>query len=184
METSLKRLSTAVIDLMQVHNPVDWSTHLATIRSWQEEGNIRYSGITHSSTSAFGEMERIMKTDRADFIPICYSIVMRTAEERLLALAQDHGIGVIVNRPFETSVLFDLVRGRKLPARALDSGCPSWPQFFLKYILSHPAVTCVIPATGGPSHLADNLRAGSGPLPDQHTREKVADTIGSLGGRR
>ena len=184
METSLKRLRTTMIDLMQVHNLVDWRTLLSAIRSWQEEGKIRYSGIAHYSTSAFGEMEQIMKTERPDFVQICYSIVTRRAEDRLLALAQDHGIGVIVNRPFETSGLFDMIRGRKLPAWAQDFGCSNWPQFFLKYLLSHPAVTCVIPATGDPSHLADNLRAGLGPLPDRRTREKMADYIDTLGGSR
>lgn len=182
MGTSLKRLRTTMIDLMQVHNLVDWRAHLASIRSWQEEGKIRYSWITHYSTSAFGEMEQIMKTERPDFVQICYSIVTRRAEDRLLALAQDLGIGVIVNRPFETSALFDRVRGRKLPAWAQDFGCSNWPQFFLKYLLSHPAVTCVIPATGNPSHLADDLRAGLGPLPDSRTREKMADHIDTLGG--
>jgi diketogulonate reductase-like aldo/keto reductase len=184
MGTSFKRLRTTMIDLMQVHNLVDWRTHLAAIRSWQEEGKIRYSGITHYSTSAFGEMERIMMTERPDFIQICDSIVTRTAEGRLLALAEDHGIGVIVNRPFEASVLFEMIRGKKLPAWTQDFGCSNWPQFFLKYLLSHPAVTCVIPATGNPSHLADNLRAGFGPLPDRRTREKMANYIDTLGGNR
>jgi diketogulonate reductase-like aldo/keto reductase len=184
METSLKRLRTTMIDLMQVHNLVDWRTHLAAIRSWQEEGKIRYSGITHYSMSAFGEIENIMTTERPDFVQICYSIVTRRAEDRLLALAQDHGIGVIVNRPFEASGLFDMIRGRELPAWAQDMGCANWPQFFLKYLLSHPAVICVIPATSDSSHLADNLQAGLGPLPDRLARKKMADYLDTLGGSR
>ncbi len=136
----------------------------------------------HVSTSAFEEMERIMKTERPDFVLICYSIVTRRAEDRLLPIAQDRGIGVIVNRPFEASSLFDTVRVTQLPVWAQDFGCSSWPQFFLKYLLSHAAVTCVIPATSDPSHLADNLRAGLGPLPDRRMRRKMADYIDTLGG--
>jgi diketogulonate reductase-like aldo/keto reductase len=182
MEASFKLLRTRVIDLLQVHNLVDWGTHLRTIRAWQEQGRIRYSGITHYTTSAFNDMERIMRSDKPDFVQISYSIETRAAEERLLPLAAELGIGVIANRPFETAALFREVRGKPLPTWANDIGCASWPQFFLKFILSHPAVTCAIPATADPEHLADNLRAGYGPLPDQRMRERMARYVAELPG--
>jgi len=180
MEDSLKLLCTNVIDLMQVHNLMDWETHFKTLHDWKEQGCIRYTGITHYSTSAFGTMERVMKTAHPDFVQIYYSIVTREAEERLLPLATDLGIGVIVNRPFETADLFGTVRGKRLPAWAKEFECTSWAQFFLKFILSHPAVTCAIPATGDFSHLLDNRKAGYGSLPDVPMREKMAKYIDTL----
>ncbi len=177
MEDSLRLLRTHMIDLMQVHNLMDWETHFETLLAWKEQGRIRYTGITHYATSAFGAMERVMKAAHPDFIQICYSIVTRQAEERLLPLAADLGIGVIVNRPFETSDLFGRVRGKRLPAWAKEFGCTSWAQFFLKFILSHPAVTCAIPATGNAAHLLDNRKAGHGPLPDIRMREKMAEYL-------
>jgi diketogulonate reductase-like aldo/keto reductase len=180
MEDSLDLLRTDVIDLMQVHNLVDWETHFETLRSLKEQGRIRYTGITHYTTSAFKEMERVMKAVHPDFIQIYYSIVTRQAEERLLPLAADLGIGVVVNRPFETADLFGRVRGKRLPSWAQELECTSWAQFFLKFILSHPAVTCAIPATGNAMHLMDNRSAGYGPLPDTHMREKMAQYLDTL----
>jgi aryl-alcohol dehydrogenase-like predicted oxidoreductase len=180
MDASLRLLQTGMIDLMQVHNLLDWETHFETLRAWKEQGRIRYTGITHYSTSAFGAMERVMRAGRPDFIQIYYSILTRQAEERLLPLAADLGVGVIVNRPFETSDLFGRVRGKRLPPWAKEFGCTSWAQFFLKYILAHPAVTCAIPATSNPEHVVDNMKAGFGPLPDEGTRKKMAQYIDTL----
>jgi diketogulonate reductase-like aldo/keto reductase len=180
MEDSLRLLRTDMIDLMQVHNLLDWETHFETLLAWKEQGRIRYTGITHYATSAFREMERVMKAVHPDFIQICYSIVTRRAEDRLLPLAADLGIGVIVNRPFETADLFGRVRGKPLPPWAKEITCTSWAQFFLKFILSRPAVTCAIPATGNPAHLLDNRMAGVGPLPDRGMREKMAQYLDKL----
>lgn len=180
MEDSLRLLRTNVIDLMQVHNLMDWETHFETLRAWKEQGRIRYTGITHYATSAFNAMERVMKAAHPDFIQIYYSIATRRAEERLLPLATDLGIGVIVNRPFETADLFGRVREKSVPVWAEEFGCTSWAQFFLKFVLSHPAVTCAIPATGNSAHLLDNRKAGSGPLPDVRAREKMAQYIDTL----
>jgi diketogulonate reductase-like aldo/keto reductase len=182
MEASFKLLHANVIDLMQVHNLVDWVTHLATIRELQEEGRVRYTGITHYTASAYDAVELVMKAARPDFIQINYSIISREAEKRLLPLAADLGIGVIVNRPFEQSGLFRELRGRRIPAWAQDFGCTSWAQFCLKFILSHPAVTCVIPATGNHVHIADNMQAAFGTIPDQRTREKMARYVENPGG--
>jgi aryl-alcohol dehydrogenase-like predicted oxidoreductase len=180
MEDSLRLLHTNVIDLMQVHNLMDWEAHFETLRAWKEQGRIRYTGITHYATSAFNAMERVMKAAYPDFIQIYYSIATRQAEERLLPLAADLGIGVIVNRPFETADLFGRVRGKRLPAWTEEFACTSWAQFFLKFILSHPTVTCAIPATGSAAHLMDNRKAGSGPLPDVRTRKKMLQYVDSL----
>jgi len=173
VKDSLRLLRTSVIDLMRVHNLVDWETHFETFRSWKEQGIIRYTGVTHYSTSAFETIEHVMKAAHPDFIQIYYSIAKRNAEERLLPLAADLGIGLIVNRPFETADLFGRVRGKPLPAWAKEIECSSWAQFFLKFILSYPTVTCVIPTTGNPEHLLDDRQAGYGALPDIRLRKKM-----------
>ncbi len=180
MEASFRLFRTGVIDLMQVHNLMDWETHLQTLRDWKEQGHIRYTGITHYSTSSFSTMERVITEARPDFIQVYYSIATRDAEHRLLPLARDLGVGVIANRPFETSSLFSTVKGKKLPSWSTDIGCTSWPQFFLKYVLSHPAITIAIPATANPGHLQDNIKAGLGPMPDEKTREKMARFVERL----
>lgn len=180
MENSFRHFHTDVIDLMQVHNLQDWETHLKTMALWKEQGRIRYTGLTHYSTGAFPVFIQAMKNSRPDFIQIYYSITTRQAEERLLPLAADLGIAVIANRPLETSALFKRVRGQALPEWARDIGCSSWSQFFLKFLLSHPAVTCVIPATGNPAHLLDNMAAGTGPLPDKQMRKKMAEHVDTL----
>jgi diketogulonate reductase-like aldo/keto reductase len=180
MENSFRLLRTEVIDLMQVHNLVDWETHLKTMTRWKEQGRIRYAGLTHYSTTAFPALIQAVKNSRPDFIQIHYSISTRQAEDRLLPLAADLGIAVIANRPLETSALFGKVKGQALPEWARDIGCSSWSQFFLKFLLSHPAVTCVIPATADPAHLLDNMSAGTGPLPDKQMRKKMAEYVDNL----
>lgn len=171
MEESLKRLRVNCLDLMQVHNLVDWMTHLKTLRAWKEQGRVRYIGVTHYSESAYPELERALKTGDIDFLQVNYSIVSTAAERRLLPLAR--GVAVLVNRPFEEGGLFARLRGRPLPPWATQFDCSSWAQFMLKFILSHPAVTCVIPATDKPDHARDDLQAGRGGLPDMARRTQM-----------
>jgi diketogulonate reductase-like aldo/keto reductase len=174
MEQSLQRLRVTRLDLMQIHNLVDWRTHLKTLRVWKETGRVRYIGVTHYTASAYEDMERVMRDGPLDFVQLNYSLAERDAERRLLPLARDRGIAVLVNRPYVEGALFRRVRGRPLPAWAADVDCRSWGQFFLKWILAHPAVTAVIPATSRPEHLDDNMQAGTGALPDAGTRERMA----------
>jgi diketogulonate reductase-like aldo/keto reductase len=180
MERSMVRLRTKQIDLMQVHNLVDVQTHLATLREWKEQGRIRYIGITHYESGAFGEVEKIMRSEKLDFVQINYSIMEREAEERVLPLAQERGIAVIVNRPFGGGDLFDRVRSKSLPEWSAEFDCRSWAQFFLKWIVANPAVTCVIPATDKARHLEDNVQAGIGRLPDIRIRQQMPESVGSL----
>ena len=177
MEESLRRLKTGKIDLMQIHNLVDWRTQLVTVREWKAAGKIRYTGITHYRVDAHDELEAVLKEETFDFVQLNYSIATRDAERRLLPLAADKGIAVLVNRPFEDGDLFARVRGRALPPWASEIGCESWAQIFLKFVLSHPAVTCAIPATAKASHMRDNLAAGSGPLPDAAMRAKMVEAF-------
>ncbi|WP_293778711.1 aldo/keto reductase [uncultured Oxalicibacterium sp.] len=166
MERSFAHLRTSTIDLMQIHNLVDWRTHLATLREWKSAGRIRYLGITHYTPSAFAEVEAVLRAEELDFLQINYSIDDRAAEQRLLPLAADRGVAVIVNQPFGGGGLLRTLRDKPLPAWAGDLACTSWAQILLKFTLSHPAVTCAIPGTSRPEHMADNARAGFGPLPD------------------
>ena len=177
MERSLRRLSGKTVDLMQVHNLVDWSTQLRTLREWKQAGRIRYLGITHYTASGYGEMERIMRAESLDFVQLNYSMAEREAEQRLLPLARERRMAVLVNRPFTEGLLFSRVRGRAVPAWAAEIGCTSWAQVFLKWILAHPAVTCVIPATSRAPHLEDNMQAAVGPLPDAAMRDKMAALV-------
>jgi diketogulonate reductase-like aldo/keto reductase len=174
MEESLALLKTPKIDLMQVHNLLDWRTHLKTLRGWKEQGRVRYIGVTHYTASAYNELEAVMKNEPIDFVQINYSIAERDAEARILPLAQARGIGVLVNRPFAQANLFDRVRGKSLPAWVAEFDCQSWAQFFLKYAVGHPAVTCAIPATSKPAHLIDNMQAGYGRQPGPEARVKMA----------
>jgi diketogulonate reductase-like aldo/keto reductase len=178
MERSLRRLRVRRLDLLQVHNLVDWHTQLGTLRAWKEAGRLRYLGVTHYVASAHDELERIMRREPLDFVQVNYSLAEPQAERRLLPLASERGIAVLVNRPFVEGQLFRRVRGRALPPWAAEFDCASWGQFFLKWILAHPAVTCVIPATAKPTHLADNMRAGTGALPDAATRARMAAYLG------
>ncbi len=179
MRRSMQLMRTTRMDLMQVHNLVDWRTHLETLRAWKKEGLVRYIGVTHYQLGAFGDLERIATTESVDFVQLPYSIVTRAAEERLLPAAAASGVAVLVMRPFEEGALFTRVRGKTLPPWAADFDCASWAQFFLKFILSHPAVTCPIPATASAKHLADNVAAGRGRLPDASTRKKMIAYLGA-----
>jgi diketogulonate reductase-like aldo/keto reductase len=177
MEQSLRRLQTGRLDLMQIHNLLDWRTHLRTLREWKQAGRIRYLGVTHYTASAYDELERVLRGETLDFVQVNYSVGEREAERRILPLARDRGIAVLANRPFAEGGLFQRVRGRALPAWAAELGCESWAQLFLKWILAHPAVTCVIPATSRPEHLVDNMKAGVGELPDAAARERMAALV-------
>jgi len=176
MQASAAKLQAQVVDLMQIHNLVDWRTHLATLRTWKESKRIRYIGITHYTVPALDELAAIIRSERIDFVQLAYSINVRAAETRLLPLAAERGVAVIINQPFDSGSLFQKVRGKALPGWAADLDCTSWSQVFLKYILGHPAVTCVIPGTARPDHAGDNVAAGIGRLPDAALRRRmVAD---------
>jgi aryl-alcohol dehydrogenase-like predicted oxidoreductase len=179
MEESMRRLRTRRIDLMQVHNLVDTETHLKTLRTWKEEGRIRYVGITHYRTDAFDEMARVMRKHPLDFVQLPYSVGMREAEKVLLPLAAERGVAVLVMRPFEGGTLFQEARAKPLPPFAAELGATSWAQLFLKFILAHPVVTCAIPATRRPEHMRDNLRAMRGPLPDEVQRKRILEAVGA-----
>ncbi|TVP45235.1 MAG: aldo/keto reductase [Gemmatimonadales bacterium] len=166
MEESMGLLRRPRIELMQVHNLVDTETHLATLEAWKEEGRIDYIGITRSQSRAFPEVERWMDDERLDFIQINYSMAEREAEDRILPKAAERGLAVMLNRPLGGGALFGAVEGRELPDWAAEFDCHSWSQFFLKYVLGHPAVTCAIPATSNPVHMRDNMAAGYGRLPE------------------
>ena len=180
MEESMQRMKITRMDLMQIHNLQDWKIHTKTLKEWKAVGKIRYTGITHYHSGAYDELERLIKTKEFDFVQFNYSISEREAEESLLPLAQDAGTAVIINRPFAQASLFSRVRGKEVPAWAAEFDCKSWGQFFLKYILSHPAVTCVIPATSKPHHLVENMGAGVGKLPDAAMRKKMVDYMDKL----
>lgn len=173
MEESFRRMGTRRMDLMQIHNLVDASTHVKTLRNWKEVGRIRYFGITHYHSGAYGEMERFMKAEKPDFLQMNYSLAEPEAGGRLIPAARDLGVAVIANRPFAEGALFNRVKGKALPAWASDFDAASWAQFFLKWILADPAVTCAIPATRNHKYLLDNLAAGRGRLPDQAVRAKM-----------
>jgi len=179
MQRSADLMNAGVIDLMQVHNLRDVDVHMATIREWQQEGRIRYNGITHYAARAHRSMESAMQEYKPQFIQINYSFGEREAEQRVLPLAQELGMAVLINRPFMEGRLFSAVRGRALPDWATDFA-QSWAQFFLKFIVSHPAVSCVIPATSKPHHMTDNLGAGFGTLPDAATRQRMTAFWDSL----
>ena len=166
------------IALMQVHNLLDWRTQLATLRQSKLDGRIAYLGITHYSASAHGELEAVMRAERLDFVQLNYAIDDRAAERRLLPLAADRGIAVLVNRPFGGGSLLRTLAGRALPGWAADIDCRSWAHVLLKYVISHPAVTCAIPGTGSPEHMRDNALAGSGALPDASLRTRMVASLG------
>ena len=180
MEMSLRRMRVERMDLMQVHNLLDVATHTRTLREWKERGRVRYIGITHYSASAHAEVERWLKAEAYDFLQINYSLGEREAEKRLLPLCAERKVAVIANRPFAEGSLFRKVKGKALPAWAKDYGIDSWAQYFLKWIVSHPAVTCAIPATANPAHLKDNLGAARGVLPDAAGRRRMAEHFSAL----
>ena len=181
METSFNRLRVQAMDLMQVHNLVDVSTHAKTLREWKSAGKVRYIGITHYTSSAYGAVERELRANPWDFLQINYSLAERDAEKRILPLARERKINVIINRPFAEGALFRRTRNKPLPPFAAELGIASWAQYFLKWIVSHPAVTCAIPGTGRPDHMQDNLAAGHGPMPDEKTRRRMLEHFDALG---
>lgn len=165
------------VDLMQVHNLTDADTHLETLRRWKSEGRVRYIGVTHYTSSAYNDVAEFIRRGGIDFVQINYSLAEREAERRLLPLAAERGIAVLVNRPFGAGSLFRDTRGKALPAFAKDLGCTSWAELFLKFVVSHPAVTCAIPATSKVEHVRQNMNAGRGPMPDQAMRKRIAAAV-------
>ncbi len=174
METSMRRLRVDVVDLLQVHNLVDARTHLDTLRGWKREGRIRYLGVTHYTAASLDDVARYVASEALDFVQINYSVGEREADRRLLALARDRGVAVIANRPFAGGDLFRTVRSRPLPSWAGEIDCASWAQLLLKFVVSHPSITCAIPGTSRVDHLEDNLGAGRGRQPDASMRARIA----------
>lgn len=177
IETSERLLGTKRLDLLQVHNLLDLETHLATLRAWKDAGRVRYIGVTHYTASAYPEVERVLLREKLDFLQVNYSLAEREAERRILPLAREKGVAVLVNRPFGGGEALRRVLGRALPAWAAELDCTSWAQFFLKWILANPAVTCAIPATSKRAHLDDDLDAALGRLPDEKLRRRMVDAF-------
>lgn len=173
MEESRRLWGISRFDLMQIHNLVDWSIHLKTLNKMKAEGQLRYTGITTSHGRDHAELEAVLKKHQFDFVQLSYNMANRAVEERLLPIALERGVAVIVNRPYQKGALFRRVKGKPLPDWAGDLGINSWGQYFLKYIVSHPAVTCAIPATTKVKHMVDNMGAQKGRLPDQKMREEM-----------
>ena len=180
METSFKRLRVEVVDLMQIHNLVDAGTHTKTLQDMKSKGKVRHIGITHYTSSAYRDVERWLGSGHYDFLQINYSLAEREAENRILPLAKDKGASVLINRPFAEGALFRRTKGKPLPPWAAELGIASWGQYFLKWIVSHPAVTCAIPGTARPDHMKDNLGAGQPPLPNSEQRKKMAAYFDSV----
>lgn len=181
-EQSTRELSRDRMDLVQVHSLVNVDIIVPLLRAWKKEGRIRYLGITHHEPAYFVPMERWIENGDLDFVQVRYSIAERSAEERILPAAAEQGTAVLANMPFEKARLFELVRGRPLPDFAREIGCENWAQFFLKYAISHPAVTCAIPATTNPNHVVENMRAMRGELPDKAMRDRMVQHMESIPG--
>jgi diketogulonate reductase-like aldo/keto reductase len=179
MEQSLRKLAVPRIDLMQVHNLLDVEAHLATLAEWKQAGRVRYVGVTHYTASGHEPLVRVMQRHALDFVQVNYSALERQAEDTVLRVAQDRGIAVLANRPFAEGALFRRLRVRKLPDWAGEIGCASWAELLLKFVISHPAVTCAIPATSDVEHLRANMRAGLEPMPDAKQREAIAAAVTS-----
>lgn len=173
MNASIKKMRRTTMDLMQIHNLVDWQTHVKTLRAWKEQGKIRYWGLTHYLDSTHSTLEKIIRQEKPDFVQFNYSIRSRNSEKSLFETVRKHGTAVLVNQPFEGGALFQKVKGKSLPDWCKDYDITSWGQYFLKFILSNEAVTCVIPGTSKPHHAIDNMGAGYGKLPDTAGREKM-----------
>jgi len=180
MGRSFKRLRVTTMDLMQIHNLLDVGVHTKTLNDMKAKGRIRYTGITHYTSAAYVEVERWLEKEKYDFLQINYSLAERESERRILELCRNRNIAVIANRPFAEGAMFGRVRGKPLPPWAAEIGVASWAQYFLKWIVGHPAITCVIPGTGKPEHVADNVAAGFGRLPDEKMRRKMAEYYDSL----
>lgn len=177
MEASMRKLRDTRIELMQIHNLVDWRTHLPTLRAWKKEGRIQHLGITHYRDDAHDDLEAVLRAEVVDAVQLNYSIDNRAAEQRLLPLAADRGVAVLVNLPFGGGGLLGRLSARPLPSWAAEIGCRSWAQILLKYVVSHPAVTCAIPGTGRPEHMRENAEAGTGDLPDEAMRRRMVATL-------
>ncbi|KJS32550.1 MAG: aldo/keto reductase [Desulfatitalea sp. BRH_c12] len=180
MQQSMQRMGVDVMDLMQIHNLRDWRTHLPVLREWKQQGRFRYIGITTSHGRYHEELARILKTESFDFVQFTYNIEDRAVEESLLSIAADRGIATLINRPFQRSAMFRKVRDVDLPEWSKEFDCRSWGQYFLKFIVAHPAVTCVIPATSKVRHMEDNMGAGFGRLPDEGMRRRMVAFYESL----
>jgi aryl-alcohol dehydrogenase-like predicted oxidoreductase len=180
MEDSFRLLRAKRIDLMQVHNLLDWKAHLKTLQGWKAAGRLRYIGVTHYHSGAYAELASVLRTRAFDFVQLNFSMAERDAERELLPLAAELGVAVLVNRPFSQGDLFPRVKGHALPDWAAELDCASWAQFFLKWILAHPAVTCAIPGTRRIAHLNDNLGAARGRLPSEPLRRKMLDHLQAL----
>lgn len=178
MEASFRLLRTGRIDLMQIHNLLDWKTHLPTLRQWKEEGRIRYIGISHYTSTAYRDVEALIRAQALDFLQINYALDDRAVEERILPLCSERGVAVICNRPFGGGGLLERLKNIPLPGWAAEAQASSWPQLALKFLISHPAVTCVIPGTGNPRYMADNALAGFGPLLDERQRRELTALLG------
>ena len=178
MKESMRLLRTDRIELMQIHNLVDWKTHLPTLKAWKAEGRIRLIGITHYTESMHGELESVLRQGGFDFVQVNYALDDRGIERRLLRVAQDNGVAVLINQPFGGGGLLRKLAARKLPDWAGEIGCTSWAQLLLKFVLAQPAVTCVIPGTSKPEHMRDNAKAGLGTYPDDRLRQRMIDTVG------
>jgi diketogulonate reductase-like aldo/keto reductase len=178
MEESMRLLDRRQIDLMQIHNLVDWRTHLRTLRDWKAAGRIRYIGITHYEPSSYDALADVIEREPIDFVQLAYSVTVRAAERRVLPVASDRGVAVIVNRPFDGGHLFARASRHPLPPFAQSFGA-SWPEVLLKFVIAHPAVTCVIPATATPEHMHQNLSAGDGRLPTDRERQKLVEVLES-----
>jgi len=173
MRASMRKMRADPIDLMQVHNLQDVDTHLDTLAGWKKEGRVRYIGVTHYTASAHDDLAKLISSRKVDFVQVNYSATERDADVKLLPMAQERGVAVIANRPFAAGGLLRRLSGKPLPSFAAEIDCTSWAQLLLKFVVAHPAVTCAIPATSKPDHLRDNMRAGSGRLPDQAMRGKI-----------
>ncbi|MEO9513653.1 MAG: aldo/keto reductase [Flavobacteriaceae bacterium] len=180
MQASMQKMGRTKLDLMQIHNLVDWKTHVKTLKDWKEKGIIRYWGITHYVDASHSSLEQIIKSERPDFVQFNYSIRSRHAENSLFKTAEKYNTATIINQPYESGSLFRLVRGKKLPEWAKEQDINSWGQYFLKFILSHENVTCVIPGTGKPQHMIDNMGAGLGEIPNHAWRNKMASHLKTI----
>ena len=180
MQESMKLWGLNAFDLMQIHNLRDWQRHLSTLRDWKEQGKIRYIGITTSHNRFHEELAEILKTENFDFVQFSYNIENRISEQSLLPIAEEKGVAVLINRPFKRGDLFRKVKGREIPEWAKEIDINSWGQFFLKFVVSHPAVTCAIPATSKASHALDNMQAGFGVLPDPATRQRMINFMEAI----
>lgn len=180
METSQSLWGLKRFDLMQIHNMLDWEAHLDTLTDWKAGGRVRLIGITTSHGRRHADIAKVMETQSFDFVQFTYNIEDRGAEKRLLPLARERGLGVIINRPFQRGGLFDQVKGKPLPAWASEIDCRTWAQFFLKFVVSHPGVTCAIPATRRVDHMRENMAVGQGPMPDAAMRKRMTDYFEAL----